>query len=175
MVIFNNKAFSLIELLVTVVIVSILVTVGSKFYIEHREKNYITTAQAELVNVLQHVKIAKQTDGWYHQFLYQMGYAPKGLLTSIVGTGAISSAPCCSGANGYPSLGSTPCRKSIGSDQIYRIRRNESCSMGFICVSGCKFGKCNPTLPNTTCNCEGDKAFETYTYYNCRNDFHLYG
>ncbi|MCY4320862.1 MAG: prepilin-type N-terminal cleavage/methylation domain-containing protein, partial [Bdellovibrionaceae bacterium] len=147
MVIFNNKAFSLIELLVTVGIISILVTFGAKFYNENIEKNYITTAKAELVNVLQYANFANTTDKGYHQFLYQVGYTPKGILTSIVGTGASRSAPCC---NAYPALGTSPCQKGQGLTISYPINQNESCSMGFICNSGCNLGICNIA----SCNCE---------------------
>ena len=159
----NNKAFSLIELLVIVIIMVILVTVGARFYNDSKKKNYITTAQTELVGVLQYANLTKQVDRWYHQFIYQMGYTPKGILTVIVGTGASNSVPCCSN---YPALGTTPCQKSGGSANSYNIGKDENCGVGFICTSGCNFGKCN----SSSCTCQGEGAFETYSYYNCKND-----
>lgn len=56
------------------------------------------------------MKITKDIDGHYHQFLYKMGYRPKGEIYALAGILASSSSLCC---NQYPLLGSDPCR--IGS------------------------------------------------------------
>ena len=159
----KNKAFSLLEILVSFFIISLLFLLGMKFYNEQREKNNIRLAQSELIEVVKYANMAKNTDGYYHQFLYQMGYTPDGVITTAIGTGAVNSAPCC---NKYPALGTSPCAKQIGSKPSYNISNGQTCGMGYICTgSDCKFGQCEGS-----CTCEGSKGVEHYTYYNCKND-----
>ena len=161
--ILNNKAFALTELLVTFGIIAVLTLLGVKFYNEHKESNQLKIAQTEAIEVLRLAQMAKQTDGWYHQFLFQMGYTPKGKITSVVGTGASNTSPCCSR---YPALGHSSCTKTIGSVQSYQISGGQTCGLGFICTSGCQLGSC----PSGTCTCQGERAVESYSYYNCEND-----
>ena len=117
-----------------------------------------------MIEVLKYAKMAKTSDGGYHQFLYQMGYTPKGKINSIVGTQADNTAPCC---NKYPPLGDATCTKTIGSAQSYTISSGQTCGEGFICKTGCRFGQCD----SSSCNCEGEiGAVESYSYYNCKND-----
>ena len=161
----KNKAFSLLELLVTFFIIALLILFGMKFYNEQREKNAITLAKSEVIEVIKYANMAKNTDGYYHQFLYQMGYTPDGVITTAVGTGAGNSAPCC---NKYPALGTSPCVKQIGAITSYNISKGQTCGMGYICKTGCKFGQCEAS--GSGCTCEGSKGVEHYTYYNCKND-----
>ena len=163
---FKKHAFSLIELLITIAIISLLLFMGVKFYSEQKEKSDIRIAQAEMIEILKYAKMAKTTDGAYHQFIYQMGYTPKGKITSVIGT-ASRTTPCCNTtANAYPSLGTSPCSKSQGTVRSYNITAGERCGPGFIC-NGCDLGSC-PT--GSTCSCQGEQAYKTYSYYNCRND-----
>ena len=160
----KNHAFSLIELLTTVTIIVLLLFFGVKFYTEQKEQSNIRIAQSEMIEVLKYAKMAKTVDIGYHQFLYQMGYTPKGIITSIVGTGASGTAPCCSN---YPALGHATCTKNKGSVRTYQISTGESCGPGFICTN-CELGVCPAGGGN--CTCRGEQAVESYTYYNCQND-----
>ncbi|MDE0092534.1 MAG: type II secretion system protein, partial [Oligoflexia bacterium] len=170
----KNKAFSLIELLVTLVIIGVLSLFGIKLYTEQKKNNIIRMTQAEMTEVLKYAKMAKITDGGYHQFLYQMGYTPKGKIFSAVGTRASNTAPCCrpSASNdpyGYPSLGTSPCVRTIGSANSYTISQGQSCGMGFICCNNstcassnrCELGRCN----SSSCTCAGQNSVKSYTYY----------
>ena len=163
---FNNQAFSLIELLITFVILVILVLMGTKTYNEQKKNSNIRIVQSEMTEVLRYAKMAKTTDGAYHQFLYQMGYTPKGKVIAMIGTGASDTIPCCAD---YPLPGRSPCAKIIGrpDDNDYTItEKEETCVEGFRCITGCKFGQCE----SPPCTCRGAQAVENYSYYNCKND-----
>ena len=162
----KNQAFSTTELLVTFTIASILVLMGTKAYNEQKKNSNIRITQSEMIEVLRYAKMAKTTDGAYHQFLYQMGYTPKGEVIAIIGTGASDTNHCCHKRNKkYPRLGSSPC-STIGSANNYTINKGETCIEGFRCITGCKFGRCE----SSTCTCRGVQAVKNYSYYNCKND-----
>ena len=171
----KNKAFSTIEMLMTFAIAALLFLIGARFYNEQKKDNDIRMTQAEMTEALKFVQMAKQMDGGYHQFLYQMGYTPKGKIIAIIGTGAGNTSPCCSD---YPALGDLTCTKTIGAVvNTYKISGGQTCGEGFICCDtsdsscpgpdNCQFGKCPP---GKTCACKGEQAVESYSYYNCKND-----
>ena len=120
--------------------------------------------QSELIEVLRFANLAKSADGAYHQFLYQMGYTPKGEFASAVGTNAGTN-PCC---NEYPNLGTNPCAKGSQSANSYTLNNSgESCGAGFSCRNGCNLGVCQ----SPPCTCQGSAtAWAQFTYYNCKND-----
>ena len=107
-----NKAFSLIELLIVVVIIGVLVLIGVQSYNKQRENSYISWARAEMIEIMKLANMAKSYDGAYHQFIYAMGYRPKGKVFASVGTTASDSVSCCDDI--YPRLGSSPCAIRYG-------------------------------------------------------------
>ena len=106
---FMNKGFSLIELLVTATIIGSLSLIGIKSYKERKEIIYISWAKAEMTDISQVMRTAKSYDGYFHQFIYTMGYQPKGKVYASVGTDASATTICC---NKYPAPGASPCRKN---------------------------------------------------------------
>ena len=104
------KGFTLTELLVAVFLTLILSAFGLRYYQKQKIKMRSTWAKAELSEIYKIMKITKDIDGRYHQFLYKMGYRPKGKIYGLAGILADSSTLCC---DQYPLLGSDPCR--IGS------------------------------------------------------------
>ena len=101
-----NTAFSLLELLVTMTIVIILILMGMRFYNTQKQSSYMSWAKAEMIDISKIMKAAKGYDGYYHQFIYAMGYQPKGKIYASVGTAASPTSICCSQ---YPDPGADPC------------------------------------------------------------------
>ena len=101
------KGFSLIELIVAVFLMLVLSSLGLRYFSSQKKKVISTWAKAELTEMAKIMKMAKNTDGHYHQFLYKMGYRPKGKIYALTGTLADKFSPCC---DQYPHPGSDPCR-----------------------------------------------------------------
>ena len=114
--IMTNKAFSLLELLVTAFIIAVLGLIGWKFYTEQLQSSYVSWAKAEMIDILKLAKVAKDYDGFYHQYIYAIGYRPKGKIFASVGTAADPSSICCSD---YPNPGTNPCEKNWRSGFLY--------------------------------------------------------
>lgn len=105
----NKKAFSLIELLITIVIVAIVFLIGFKIYSNYKKNSFVTWAKAEMMDLSRLMEMAKNSDGGYHQFIYAMGYRPEGKIYAAVGTAASDSTICC---DKYPDPGTSPCVKN---------------------------------------------------------------
>lgn len=110
-----NKGISLIELLVTIASVGIMTLVGFRFYTEQKKSTYTAWAKVEMSEISKVMKTAKSYDGYYHQFIYAMGYQPKGKIYASVGTDAGTSI-CC---DKYPDPGTDPCKKAERSGFLY--------------------------------------------------------
>ena len=163
-----NRAFSLVEMLVTVVIVGILTLLGLRFYGEQRKSSYTTWAKAEMTSIFQLMETVRSYDGYYHQFIYAMGYRPKGKAFASVGTAADPSTICC---NQYPDLGADPCIKNWRSGFLYYDCKSDSlhtatdnteiCSAssqscdtsGLNALKTSDFSAC-PPQPTEWCNCD---------------------
>ena len=120
-----SKGFSLIELLVAVVIIAILLLVGLRFYNEQKRSTYVTWTKTEMTDIFQLMQAVKSYDGHYHQFIYAMGYRPKGKVMGSVGTAADPNTVCC---DQYPELGADPCTKNWKSGYIYYNCKSDSLS-----------------------------------------------
>ena len=118
-----NKGFSLIELLVSVVIIAILILIGLRFYGEQKRSTYVTWTKTEMIDIFRLMQSVKSTDGHYHQFIYAMGYRPKGKVMGAVGTAADPDTICC---DQYPDLGADPCSKNWQSGYLYYNCRSDS-------------------------------------------------
>ena len=100
-----NKAFSLIELIVTIFILSILMFMGLKFYSEQKQSSHITWTKSEMSDIFKFMRSVQSYDGYYHQFIYEMGYQPNGEVLASVGTAADPGVICC---DQYPDPGTNP-------------------------------------------------------------------
>ena len=151
----------MIELLVVILILSVLSGIGMKVFQEQREKNRKTMAQQELTSLMSLIKTAQRTDGHFHQYIYQMGYRPKGTLIANIGIKTSNSAPCC---NKYPALGSANCYPATSNNNKITISQGEKC------ILGSKKLFAGPRCPSASgCECELTSGALAYTYYNCRN------
>ena len=112
----NNKAFTLTELLVSSMIVGMLFFVGGSFYKKRTKESYSTWAKQELAGLARLMNMAKNYDGFYHQYIAFLSYRPKGTLYAVVGTGASATVNCC---NKYPELTDSPCKKDERSGFLY--------------------------------------------------------
>lgn len=118
-----ERAFSLVEVLVTVVIMGILMLLGMRFYSEQKKSSYTTWAKAEMTDIFQLMRTAQSYDDYYHQFIYAMGYRPKGQMLASVGTAADSYTICC---DKYPEPGADPCVKNWRSGYLYYNCKTDS-------------------------------------------------
>ncbi len=101
---FLKKGYSLIELLVGVVVLVLLTAIATTTFSKIKKSTYETWAKSELGQISGFMKTAYGADGFYHQYIYQMGYRPKGKIMASVGIPSVSSVePCC---NDLPPLGS---------------------------------------------------------------------
>ena len=167
----GNKAFSLLELLMTLLVMGMLMAIGGTIYTKHKKGSYKYWAKTELVEIARLMNMAKSADGYYHQYIYAMGYRPKGPIFAVVGTAASNATICC---DQYPTPGTSPCKKNYKSGFIYYNCKNttlhlsrdnvaicddsaysSSCSKK-LAVSGSlqtsDFSSCAPS-PSTWCNC----------------------
>ena len=112
----NNKAFSLIELLTVVAILLILVSIAFVAYNRYKESSYVSWTKAEMLEVLKLANMAKEYDGFYHQYIYKMGYRPRGKTYAVVGTDQDPGRSCC---DQYPDPGIYPCEKNWRSGFLY--------------------------------------------------------
>ena len=160
----RNKGFSFIELLVVVAIIAVLALIGMKYFGDQKEGAYRTAAQKNMIDLMSLMKVAQKNDGYYHQFIYQMGYRPKGSLIANIGVKADNSAPC--DPSSYPALGTAECSKELSSREDFSIREGARCPYGT---------KNKPPLGNfnsgickvAPCNCSSVSSYESYRYYNC--------
>lgn len=111
-----NRAVSLVELLVTIAIVGTLSVIGMRIYKNHRNQSHISWTKAEMMDIMKLAKTTKEMDGFYHQYIYAMGYRPKGKLFATVGTLGSKTVICC---NKYPDPGSDPCERAWRSGFLY--------------------------------------------------------
>ena len=162
-----NTAFSLLELLVTMTIVIILILMGMRFYNTQKQSSYMSWAKAEMIDISKIMKAAKGYDGYYHQFIYAMGYQPKGKIYASVGTAASPTSICCSQ---YPDPGTTPCKKNGQSGYLYYNCKSgiphtatdniKICDFSNACetvdlvpLATSRFSTCRPSLASW-CDCE---------------------
>ena len=159
----NKKAFSFIELITVISVISVLSVIGLRSFQEQGQKNRKTMAQQELTSLMSLIKTAQITDKHFHQYIYQMGYRPKGVLIANIGINASGSAPCCSE---YPALGSTNCYPyASGNNDRIPIKKGEKCMSG-----SKKLFKGLRCSESKGCECELTRSGDlTYTYYNCGN------
>ena len=104
----GKKGFSLVELLTVLVIMSILSSISVVGYKRYKRNTRASWIKVELGKVAQNLKSARLTDNGYHQFLYVVGYRPKGEQEGVVSLPSKTTAnkACCSN---YADLGSSPC------------------------------------------------------------------
>ena len=160
----NIKGFSIIELLTAIIIISFLSVLGIKFFDGEKKKALRIAAQSEAFLLMALIKTARENDGYYHQFIYQMGYKPQGALTANIGVKASNTTPCCSN---YPNLGATKCHKSILTGSSITINSGAKCPYGTKNNTGTFVGGFCNTNP---CTCVSLDSYENYIYYNCKND-----
>ena len=111
-----KQGFSFIEAVVVLSILGILCYIALMYYGRLKDSSVSTWAKAEMGEVIKIMRTAKSYDGYYHQFIYSMGYRPKGKVLASVGTAASSSTICC---NKYPNPGASPCSKNYRSGFLY--------------------------------------------------------
>ena len=157
----GKKGFSLTELLVAAAILPILALIGFKYFGDQKEKAYKSATQKNMIDLLSLMKTAQKNDGHYHQFIYQMGYRPKGSLISNIGVKADNSAPC--GSSSYPALGAAGCSKLITSGGSTRIEEGKRCPYGTKNSGNFESGVCKGAY----CYCSNLSSYESYRYYNC--------
>ena len=162
----NKNGFSLTELITIISVISVLVLISFRYYGHQKKKTYRNIAQREMTDLMTLVKMAKQKDGYYHQFIYQMGYRPKGSLIANIGVKTTNSAPCC---NNYPALGTAGCSKSKGSSSSFSINKGQTCPYGTKNKSSTNSKFQGPTCTTTNCNCESAGTYESYSHYTCDN------
>ena len=112
----NSKAFTLVEMLVSSVIVGLLFYVGGSFYKKKMKQSYLNYAKQELTGLSRLMNMARSYDGFYHQYIYFFNYRPKGLFYAVTGTGASATTNCC---NKYPQISASPCEKDKRSGFLY--------------------------------------------------------
>ncbi len=155
-----NRAYSLVELLVTVAIVGVLGLLGMRLYNEQKQSAHATWAKAEMMDVFQLMRTAQSYDGHYHQFIYAMGYRPKGKVLAAVGTAADSNTICC---DQYPSKGSDPCAKNWRSGYSYY-----NCKSGALDTATDNIEICQGTGYSQSCEIKsGLKALQTSDFPGC--------
>lgn len=162
----ETKGFSIIELLIVVAIIPILALISFKFIGDQQKKNYRTVAQSSMNELMSLMKVAQKNDGGYHQFIYQMGYRPKGILIANIGVKAGNTAPC-GGSSDYPALGGSCSKKIGGTAAKFPIAKGERCPEGTKNKSGTFTG--GVCQSSASCECEEQTSYKTYTYYNCGN------
>ncbi len=167
-----SKAFSLVELLVITSILGMLVLVGMRFYNKQKQTGAITWAKVEMIALSRLMKMVKSTDGHYHQYIYAMGYRPKGKLLARVGTAGDPAVICC---NKYPNPGGSLSSTMTGGWIYYNYKNDnlnkatdnvEICNdLNYTHKNSCKpgtgvnalatgdFSSCPPT-PTTWCDCD---------------------
>ena len=89
-----TKGLSFTELLVAVAIVGILTTIATVSYNAIRQSSGNTWAKAEIAEIAKLMQMTKASDGYYHQFIYAMGYRPEETLYATVGTDASNTTIC---------------------------------------------------------------------------------
>ena len=153
------KGFSLIEMLVVISIIGILCSIALLYYGNLQDSSDITWAKAEMAEVIKVMKTAKSNDGYYHQFIYSMGYRPKGTVFASVGTDA-PAAICC---NQYPDPGTSPCSKNHKSGFLYYNCGNSPSE-----ISTDNFEICKSTGYSNTCDLKsGLSALKTSDFTTC--------
>jgi len=160
-----KKGFSFLELLVVVAIIPILALIGLKYFGDQRKQSYQNATKNSMTELMSLMHMARENDGHYHQFIYQMGYKPKGSLIANLGVKASNSAPCDSSK--YPALKTDPCSKLKSSNvSEFTILKTQRCPYGTNNKSGnFEGGVCM----DSTCECESGTLYESYRYYNCNN------
>jgi len=161
----NQKAFSLIELLVSVTIIVTVASIATFIYQKQKNETLLIVAKNEMIELQSLMMTAYKTDGGFHQYIYQASYRPAGKRTANVGIKFSSSRPCC---NKYPPPGSSPCSSDLSSTQkSIKIDKGERCPIGTINKNNFSYGKCDN---NSGCECETAKNPTTqYLYYTCGN------
>ena len=158
----NNKAYSLIELLVTISILGLLIGIAVPSYLKYKGNSYRAWTISEMSHVVGLAKAAKEEDGWYHQYLYQLGYRPTGIVYAVVGSGADKSTNCCTN---YPTTGTDPCRKKDNATE-FRIGSQSRCPPGMQNSAGVfSRGLCVSAI----CTCSTGERNTRYNYYSCAN------
>jgi len=155
-----SRAFSLIELLVTVVVIGILTLLGMRFYGEQRKSSHTTWAKTEMADIFQLMKTVQSYDGYYHQFIYAMGYRPKGKALASVGTAADPDTICCSQ---YPKLNANPCIKNFRSGFLYY-----NCKSNSLHTATDNIEICNDSGYGQSCEIpSGLNALQTSSFSTC--------
>jgi len=115
-----KSAYSLIELLVGLSILILITSIASVRYKNYQKTSYETWSKAELAYINGLMKTAYGADGFYHQYIYQMGYRPQENILATVGIPADTHSflPCC---YRLPALG-TSCREGY---LFYKCKSSE--------------------------------------------------
>ncbi len=155
-----KKGFSLIELLVSVSIIGLLGSIAIISYGSFHKKTASSWTKSEIAEVVKVMNMAKNSDGYYHQYIYAIGYRPKGKVYASVGTDASSTVNCCSR---YPDPGSSPCKKNFKSGFLYY-----NCDSSSLGVSTDNIEICNDTNYGDSCDLEsGLSALTTANFTAC--------
>ena len=82
---YKSYGFSLIELLVTIGILSLLTAIAIPNYLKYKEAPIKAAMKNELTELSKYLQYTASVDGGYHQKIFTMGYRPSKSLMSKAG------------------------------------------------------------------------------------------
>ena len=162
---YKPYGFSLIELLVTIGILSLLVAIAIPNYLKYKEAPIKAAMKNELTELSKYLQYTVSVDGGYHQKIFTMGYRPSKSLMSKTGFTSISrenSAPlCCDHFSTQDSSGdySSYFTLTTGADMFDRSNVESATQAHHICKDS---DYCEITAKaNTTSNASATYSFTT--------------